>query len=187
MPRDRTRVPLESGLSLDLARLIPKGTGKPGAHMLARMPKTGLQTIIRLARGEGALTIKGDGLLQNIILRPSPRHLGGAQWFAVCPITGKRARVLWKPQGTSYFGSRHAWTGRVAYQSQFLDPVSRAWRAQEKIKARLIGELNPGEWDFPPKLKWMRWATYRRLEARFDAQEEAKDAHLLKVVRGVVG
>ena len=62
----------------------------------------------------------------------------------------------------------------------FLGPMSRAWLAQAKIKGRLIGNLDPEDWDFPPKPKWMRWATYKRLEARFDVHEDAKDAHLLR-------
>ena len=45
---------------------------------------------------------------------------------------------------------------------------------QDKIKARLFGDLNPDEWDLPPKPKRMRWATYKRLEARFDDQEHVK-------------
>jgi hypothetical protein len=45
---------------------------------------------------------------------------------------------------------------------------------------RLIGDLDPDEWDLPPKPKRMRWATYNRLEARFDEQEHVKDAKLLK-------
>lgn len=176
MSRDRTRVPLEAGLSLDLARFIPKGGGKPGAHFIASQPRIGLQATFQLGPWEGSLVIDHGNRQQHIALRPSPRRLGGFQWFAVCPDTGKRARVLWKPAGASYFASRHAWRGRVAYHSQFLDPHARASWAQDKIKARLIGNRNPNEWDLPPKPKWMRWATYNRLEARFDEQEDVKNA-----------
>ncbi len=45
-------------------------------------------------------------------------------------------------------------------------------RMQDKIKARLFGDLNPDEWDLPPKPKRIRWATYKRF----------KDAKLLGVM-----
>jgi hypothetical protein len=183
MPRDRTRVPLESGAKLDLAQLIPRGAGKPGAKITAEfIGSSSLTTaIIELYRDDGVLTLhSASDHFQTVFLCPSRRHLGGCQWYAVCPRTRERARVLWKPPGASYFASRHAWKRQVAYQSQFLDPIARAWRMQEKIKSRLIGDLNPDEWDLPPKPKWMRWATYNRLEARFDEQEHVKDVQLLK-------
>jgi hypothetical protein len=35
----------------------------------------------------------------------------------------------------------------AAYASQFLDPIGRAWRTMSKVKARLIGNEDPDEWD----------------------------------------
>ena len=82
------------------------------------------------------------------------------------------ASVLWKPPGSNRFCSRQAWGNRrVAYSSQFLDPDNRAHRRKAKIKARLIADLDPDEWAFPPKPKWMRWRTYKRYEQRFDRYE----------------
>ena len=46
--------------------------------------------------------------------------------------------------------------------AQFMTPIDRAYHAMEKIKRRLIGELDPEQWDLPPKPKWMRWKTYHR-------------------------
>jgi hypothetical protein len=46
-----------------------------------------------------------------------------------------------------------------AYASQRTTATDRAHRGQAKIKARLIGNLDPDEWDLPPKPKWMRWRT----------------------------
>jgi hypothetical protein len=28
--------------------------------------------------------------------------------------------------------------------------------------------MDPEEWDFPPKPRWMRWKTYNRYETSFD-------------------
>ena len=84
--------------------------------------------------------------------------------------------------GADVFASRHVWGRRAAYQSQFHDPIGRALQTQAKIKARLIGDLNPDDWDLPPKPKRMRSATYNRMVAKFDQAEEVKDDQLMKVV-----
>ena len=47
------------------------------------------------------------------------------------------------------------------------------------MKAALLGAADPDEWDLPPKPKGMRWATYERWVARFDAAEETLDAQLV--------
>jgi hypothetical protein len=57
------------------------------------------------------------------------------------------------------------------------------WRAKHKIKSRLIADLDPDEWDFPPKPKWMRWHTYQRYEYRFDRLESKLDEGLCVAVQ----
>jgi hypothetical protein len=79
--------------------------------------------------------------------------------------------VVWLPPGATRFCSRQNWGRRVAYASQFADADHRAHIGQAKIKARLIGDLDPDEWDLPPKPKWMRWHTYDRYVERYDAYE----------------
>ena len=73
--------------------------------------------------------------------------------------------------GAKEFCSRQAWGRKVAYRSQFLSVYDRGHAGKAKIKARLIGELDPDEWELPPKPKWMRWRTYNRYEERFDEYE----------------
>jgi hypothetical protein len=34
-----------------------------------------------------------------------------------------------------------------------------------------MGDLDPHEWNLPPKPKWMRWRTYDKLVEKFDAYE----------------
>jgi hypothetical protein len=65
------------------------------------------------------------------------------------------------------FASRHAWGRKVAYRSQFNDPTGRAHAGKKRIKNKLISGPEAEEWDFPPKPKWMRWATYERHERQF--------------------
>ena len=36
-------------------------------------------------------------------------------------------------------------------------------------------DLDPDEWDLPPKPKWMRWRTYDRYAQRYDAYEAMLD------------
>jgi hypothetical protein len=87
--------------------------------------------------------------------------------------------MLYRPLGATYFASRYAWGRRAAYASQFLDPIGRAWRTKAKVKERLLGGENPDEWDLPPKPRGMRWATYERWVAIYDAAEERLDTQLV--------
>jgi hypothetical protein len=95
--------------------------------------------------------------------------------YFVCPVTNRLAYVLWKPNGATRFCSRQTWGRQVAYQSQFNDATNRARGGQAKIKSRLIADLDPDEWDLPPKPKWMRWATYERYVKRHTHYQDILD------------
>jgi hypothetical protein len=84
------------------------------------------------------------------------------------------------PPGATCFCSRQAWGRQVAYASQYEDTDGRAHLGKDKIKSRLIADLNPDEWDLPPKPKWMRWPTYHRYVEKFDRYEELLDLRLIK-------
>jgi hypothetical protein len=172
-------------LKLDLNHLARKGFIKFGANIGARGISWG-----NAHRGEIASGVITAGMTdpsrawfqiaigrfsQQITLVSRPRHLGGRQWFFACPATGRLATVLWKPPGASRFCSRQAWGRRVAYRSQFQNASDRAYLGKERIKARLIGDLNPEDWELPPKPKWMRRKTYDRYVERFDEYEEKLD------------
>jgi hypothetical protein len=163
MPRARERLTLESGPVLDLAKIIPKGAAKPGVDIrngwtFSTGEVIGIQ--VRLWEDHGSLDLSFEGRRQSFTLASQSRHFGGSQWYVVCPKTWKHVRMLFRPSGAPYFGSRHAWGRRAAYASQFLDPVGRTWRTKAKIKNRLIGDEDPDEWDLPPKPKRMRLNTY---------------------------
>jgi hypothetical protein len=93
----------------------------------------------------------------------------------MCPAMNRPVSVLWRPPGAGRFWSRRAWGRQVAYHSQFSDWTNRAHLGKARIKARLIADLNPDEWDLPPKPKWMRWSTYNRHVERYDAYEDILD------------
>jgi hypothetical protein len=111
-----------------------------------------------------------DELIYLVATRPP---FGGVRWWFVCPRTNRRVRMLYLPLGARRFASRRAY--RLAYASQRGTGVDRAHRGQAKIKARLIGDHDPGEWDLPPKPKWMRWRTYQRYVDKYDHYEGVLD------------
>jgi hypothetical protein len=104
---------------------------------------------------EGWFRIQIEDFDQRIILVPRPRHFGGWQWYFMCGVMNRRASILWMPPNAGRFLSHAAFDGKVAYASQFLDPVNRAHRGKEKIKAVLIGNQDPDQWD-SAQPKWMR-------------------------------
>jgi hypothetical protein len=79
------------------------------------------------------------------------------------------------------------WGSQVAYASQFLEPDNRAHRGKAKIKSRLIADLDPDEWELPPKPKWMRWRTYNRLVEKFDSYEEILDQGIAELMAKFLG
>jgi hypothetical protein len=192
MPRQRERVCLEDGLKLDLNRLARKGFVRRSANIGFRgitwthsywgEIASGLISADMTGSEEGWFRIQIGGLDQRIILVSQRRHFGGRQWYFICPVRNRRASVLWKPSGATRFCSRQTWGRQVAYRSQFHDSTNRAHAGEARIKARLIADLDPDEWDFPPKPKWMRWTTYNRYEARYDHYEDVLDYGCISLV-----
>lgn len=188
MSRSGYRVRLENGLKLDLNHLARAGLVHRGKSSLSKGIRWTSSYWGEIARGRIAADMRGPSygsfwieigtLKQRISLVAQPRHYGGRQWYFVCPVTNRRTSVLWKPPGALRFSSRQTWGRQVAYTSQFLSRTDRIWRAKGKIKLRLIADLDPDEWELPPKPKWMRWRTYRRHEDRFDRLEHVLDLEI---------
>jgi hypothetical protein len=165
MTRPRQRARLEGGLKLDLNQLIRRRVIVPGYRSdvppLVSWANTGDATAQLSYNLQGTtsgwLRIKMDSRDQWIELSACERHFGGRQWYFLCPHTYRRASTLWMPPGARSFASRQYWGRKVAYASQFLDPIQRAHRAKAKINSKLCaaGGFNPNEWDFAPKPKWM--------------------------------
>ena len=189
MPRPRERVCLQDGLKLDLNRLARQGFVRRGANIGSRGIRwthsywgeiaNGTISADMSGKDEGWFRIQLGSLDQRIILLPRARHFGGRQWYFMCPVRNRPVSVLWKPNGATRFCSRQTWGRQVAYQSQFNDAINRAHAAKARIKSRLIADLDPDEWDLPPKPKWMRWATYNRYSDRHDRYEDVLDHGLI--------
>jgi hypothetical protein len=197
MPKQRERICLEAGLKLDLNRLQRRGVVRPGSRTGPTAHYWGnlyageiLRATISANMEDGSVgwfRIQLGSLDQSIVLIAKPRHFGGRQWYFSCPVTKGRVSVLWKPPGATKFCSRQALGSQFAYASQFETPVDRAGRGKAKIKARLIGKLDPDEWDLPPKPKGMRWSTYKRYEEKYDHYESVLDERVFTVVARLLG
>ena len=120
-----------------------------------------------------------------ICLVASHPPFGGLRWWFVCPRTNRRVRMLHLPLGARRFACRRAY--RLVYSSQRGTAVDRAHRGQAKIKARLTGDCDPGEWDLPPKPKWMRWRTYQRYVDKYDRYEAVLDEGTFALVARFMG
>jgi hypothetical protein len=197
MSRPRERVCLQDGLKLDLNRLARNGFIRRGARSgpmgirwyssyWDRELASGVITADLSGPQEGWLRLEGD-FNELITLVARPRHFGGRQWYFMCPAMNRPVSVLWRPPGARQFWSRRAWGRQVAYASQFRDPDNRAHLGKARIKARLIADLDPDEWDLPPKPKWMRWSTYNRQVERYDAYEDILDRGTFALMAKLMG
>ena len=193
MPKPRQRACLEEGLKLDLNRLARQGFVRRGMRWgpigirwhwtyTGEEIATGLITSNMEGPCGGWFRIQIGNLDQSIDLVAEPRNFGGRQWYFECPSTWRQCSVLWMPPGARRFCSRQVWKRSVAYASQFADPDNRAHIGKAKIKSRLIADLDPDEWDLPPKPKWMRWRTYDRYTQRYDAYEAILDNGCLELL-----
>jgi hypothetical protein len=184
---------------MDLNGLARRGFVRPGAKSgpvgiswfstyWDKEIASGIITANMSGKHEGWLRIQLGKLDQWIGLTAHPRHFGGRQWYFMCPVMNRPVSVLWKPPGASQFCSRQKWGPRVvANQSQFLDTDNRAHAGQARIKARLIDDLDPDEWDLPPKPKWMRWRTYDRYVDRYEAYEDTLNEGIPELVAKLMG
>ena len=181
-----SRVRLESGLKLNLPKLVRQGLIAPGQKTgprFIRWTNTWTGEVIVSGHVTAELTGKTRGWIrlqlgkldQWIELYAQPRHFGGKQWYFHCPYTGRECSVLWMPPGAKHFASRQRWARQVAYGSQFESWHDRALSGARRIRARLDRTGNYGSIDdpLPPKPKWMRWRTYDRLAEKCEAYEDA--------------
>ena len=188
MSRSRKRVCLQQCPSLNLNWLVRNGFIRragftPGQSITWQMPgygavASGFISADMTDPSTGWLKIWMDEFSQEIALASQPRHFGGGQWYFVCPLTGRKVSVVWKPRGATQFASRSAWPNQVAYLTQFGSWIDRAHLGKAKIKARLLGDSDPEEWDLPPRPRGMRVKTYDRLVAQFDADQSKLDGGL---------
>jgi len=100
---------------------------------------------------------------QTVMLLVTRPHLGGIRLWFVCPVTTKRTRILYLPDGRKQFASREA--HNLAYRSQAESNLFRMITQAQNIRARLNGDLSI-HGPFPPRPRGMHQRTYDRLRAK---------------------
>jgi hypothetical protein len=192
---------VESGLTLDLYKLIRDGLLRPGqssggtliwsyAGTGERVGSIGYLAILENERGRMHLTYTStywDGTKHDsdywVELTTRPQPFGGRRWWFVCPKTGALVAKLHLPPGAFTFASRRAY--RLAYKSQRETPHDRAIRRAFKLRHRLGAEGGIG--DYIAKPKWMRWATFDREMAKVEDAEAIVNGHLWVFVQKLGG
>jgi hypothetical protein len=192
MARPRERVRLEDGLRINLNRLLRMGIAKIGPNPCSIYWEPGYSGETRTlgvvtwrlsGATHGSMRVLLRSLDQRIDLVAEPRHFGALQWYFVCPLTGRRASVLWMPPGASCFASRQAWGDKVAYCSQFQTPYYRALSRVHEIRYQLDGEdYRETPFIVPPlKPRYMHNKTYEAYLDRLEDVENKCDLLLTKL------
>lgn len=89
-------------------------------------------------------------------------NFGGVRYWFVCPVgdCARRVAKLYRVGGR--YACRHC--HGLAYRSQHENSHGRGLLKAQRIRTKLGGSANM-TLPFPPKPKFMRWATYYRLVA----------------------
>ncbi len=141
-------------------------------------------------RAEYALHLRADGQhfirfehcagSQDVRLAWLPRALGGGRWLMLCPYTGRRCWVLYKPVGHPSYGFGAPGVYRMHYTCQHESKADQATGQLLKIRKRLgdsSGDLSM-ETRWLPKPPRMHWRTFERLQARAARYEAIRDNEL---------
>ena len=114
-------------------------------------------------------SVNGQDASQTIRLTATPCRYGGSrQWFE-CPVCRGRAAVLFMRAGR--FACRQC--QKVSYTSQSSSKSERGHAQYHRLHA-LIEAGKP---------KWQRWATFNRLEDRFERVNEQVNRSLMTLIQ----
>jgi hypothetical protein len=186
--RQGGRPTVESGLTLDINRLLRQRNILPGKHVSGSLKwsyvHSGEKTAsigyeASLLNPETAwarlhYTANGTPKDYRVRLKTTPCHYGGLRWWWICPVSGRRAAKLYLPPGATIFTARKAY--RLAYRSQREATIDRTHARQARLYRKLGGHYDHYEQPPPPRPKGMHRVTYERLEAELYAAMEAHEA-----------
>jgi hypothetical protein len=113
--------------------------------------------------------LQGQDASQTIWTTSTPCRYGGSRRWFTCPCCGGRAVVLFMRSGR--FACRAC--QKISYASQTGSETSRGYANYHRLHA-LIDAGKP---------KWQRWATFHRLEDRFELADARANQSLLQVIQ----
>jgi hypothetical protein len=117
----------------------------------------------------------GQPMNERIALEFQPRHLGGGQWYFLCPRCGKRREKLYLN------GARFACRECVGlpYRTTSMTDEARYLKTYNRERTKL--DPTAAEWDIghlPEKPPRMLWRTYEQITERAILAEEKREAIL---------
>ena len=181
---------VEEWRSIDLAdlrrwrMLDPSRVGRNGViPAVTWKTETGTDQLGVIAEPNGVLFLRRDDqgqlgkLFVPFVFRPT-RFGGRRAWFR-CPACGAGCRVLY---GTNTLRCRKC--RALKYESQYEMRPFRLLNRAYKIRRRLGMPGSSGD-PLPPKPRYMRWHTYRRLELLVLRLETAGWAAMSAHVNGI--
>jgi hypothetical protein len=191
---------VEDGWKLDLVHCTRKGMIMPGRSVSGSMTWTLTRT------GEVTCSIGYDANLTDpaaawvrlrytttsrhtghktesnyrVRLETTRPHYGGMRWWFVCPLSGRRARVLYlPPTGGTTFACRQALG--LAYHSQRATADDRAVERSLKARQKLgVTDRNMLDMPYCPKPQRMRWRTHARLVGVIRECHEQQAAYMVR-------
>ncbi|BDG71180.1 hypothetical protein [Roseomonas fluvialis] len=124
---------------------------------------------------------------QSVRLETTPCRFGGVRWWWVCPATGRRCAVLYLPNGGHLFLSLGPGAYRLGYASQNQDAMGRRHGRLRRLHRRLGGAYTHADDVLPDRPKWMRWRTYERTWAEWEAAMERHEAIWMEGAERMLG
>jgi hypothetical protein len=174
-----TREHVENSLRLDLRRVFSSGALYADCDTHGTWQCTDSSTDRRfgsvyyhaiIGKKNGMITLShhyqdASGLhsmmTYDIRLSSIPLHYGGRRWYAHCPVTGRRAQVLHKWEGTAKFCHRTALAIPPTYACQRISGHKRIVAHRMAIREKLQG-ADPNLFVTPRRPKRMRCLTYAK-------------------------
>jgi hypothetical protein len=185
--RQSGRATVESGLTLDLNRLIRQRNILPGTCASGSLTWSYVDSgetvasisyeasLVSPRSAWARLYYSANGKLEDyqVQIEASPGHYGGMRWWWICPISGGRTATLYLPPGATVFAARQA--HRLAYRSQREATIDRTHARQARFHRMLGGTCDHYEQPPPRRPKGMHRKTYEQLTADLNAAMEAHE------------
>jgi hypothetical protein len=178
----------EDGVRLDLTPLIASGYFQTGKQTHGLLRWANERSLVALALYEADLSqvTSGSLLLQTPVivrhevgwyseklkLETTRPTYGGVRWWFICPLSGRRSRVLYRPDGVLRFASRQA--HGLAYRSQRQTDSARLIEKSRTIRQKLgideVDLLSLPRWSKP---QGMHWRTYYQSLVKMEELRQA--------------